>query len=406
MFHTSEFQKSDNEMISKIIDNLGLDDARYEITERNDNFMSTMYLLRVKFKNRTKGQTEELPIIVKRPSQVEYFRQLSRSESQFHNEILFYRTYAEPNDNFARCLYTDERPPADSVIALENMNKQGYRSCPYKYNVPLEYTLAAVRELGRFHGKGYVMKELRREKFFAIVEQLREPRYDKMIPDDNVAYINLTSTRAVEYLRKHDYYDATFCNKAEAVLSNAFDEVMIKTVEPREPLSTMCHGDFTASNILFKTDNDGRQHQPMLIDFALLRYATPVVDLSTYLCLCCSNEVRRDKFPEIMRAYHDALKKYLSEADIWDAEKYSYEALLDDFRRGGLFGFVITTSFLPVLMGYEDPEDFPSTGLIKAANLNKQLGGDEISKIVADMLLHLRDLGCFEYFSESKNITS
>lgn len=402
MSHIEDLEKWNKEVILKVIENLGqnVDEVRYEISEQIDNVMSTIYYVRVKFKNETKGQSEEYSVVLKRPARVEFFRQISRSEFQFHNEILFYRMYAQPNENFAKCFYVDEQPPINSVIAVENVNKRGYYSCPYKCNAPLEYTLAAMREIGRFHGKGYVMKELQRDKFFAIVEQLQEPRYDRTVGDDHIAFINLTATRAVEYLRNQGH-DTAFCDKTELLLSKAFDKVMMKIVEPLEPLSTLCHGDFTLTNTLFKTEND-KQYQAMLIDFALLRYATPVVDLSTYLCLCCSNEVRKDKFFEIIRAYHDALKEYLLEADVWEKcfKKYSYEAFLDDYKRGGLFGFIIASYFLPILMEYDnDVEPFQMKGFIERASLNKQFGGDEMSKILADMLLYLNDLGCLKYFS-------
>jgi len=111
--------------------------------------------------------------------------------------------------------------------------------------------------------------------------------------------------------------------------------------------------------------------------------------------------VRKDKFSEIMRVYHDTLEEYLLEAGISDIEKYSYDALLDDYKRGGLFGFVIASHFLPILMGYviDDMDQLTKEGFIEGAKRNKQLGGDEMSKILADMLLHLRDLGCLKYFS-------
>jgi len=101
-----------------------------------------------------------------------------------------------------------------------------------------------------------------------------------------------------------------------------------------------------------------------------------------------------------MQVYHDALKEYLLEAGITDVEKYSYEALLDDYRRGGLFGFVIASFFLVVLKGHaeKDCRQIISMDPVESGNLMKQYGEDEISKILADMLLHLEDFGCLKYF--------
>ncbi|KYN12332.1 hypothetical protein ALC57_15504 [Trachymyrmex cornetzi] len=166
-----------NEMMLKIIENLELDihKAQYELLESTGNFiMSNIYHIRLKFENKTNRQSEELSIILKMP--MLDFSQIARIDLQFRNEILFYQMHTRPN-NYAKCFYVEERPPIDSIIALENVNGQGYYPCPYKYDSPVEYTLAAMRELGRFHGKGYVMKEMQREKFFDIAAQIQEIRF-------------------------------------------------------------------------------------------------------------------------------------------------------------------------------------------------------------------------------------
>lgn len=389
-----DFQKWTKAAMSKVIENLGpnIDDVQYEVTGPTDVFMSSLYYISMRFKNK-KGQNEELSVVLKRPTQLEIIRQLVGIDPQFHNEILFYRMYVQPDENFPRCFYADERPPVDSVIALENVSKRGYLPCSYTYDPPFEYILAAVREMGRFHGKGYAMKQLQREKFFDIVKQIQEVRYYKAY-DKYKFLIDTTATRAVEYLRDRGH-DPIFCDKMESLLSNGYDEIMLKTVEPMEPLSTLCHGDFTLANALFKKEDDG-QYRAMLIDFALLRYGTPVIDLSTHLCISCPTEVRKDKFFEIMRAYHDALEEYLLEAGIRDIEKYSYDALLDDYKRGGLFGFLIASFYLPTLLGYF-PFVVENCDYKERARQCKVAGGDEMSKILADMLLHLKDLGCLQH---------
>lgn len=166
MSHIEENQKWIEEVTSTIIENLGsnVDEARYELCGFTDYLMSIQYYINMKFKS------EELAIILKRPTQLESIRLLNHIDYQFYNEILFYQMYVQPGENFTKCFYANERSPIDSVIALENLNKRGYCPCPYMYDVPLEYTLAAFHEMGRFHDKGYVMKELQREKFFDIVK--------------------------------------------------------------------------------------------------------------------------------------------------------------------------------------------------------------------------------------------
>ncbi|KAL0120048.1 hypothetical protein PUN28_008020 [Cardiocondyla obscurior] len=398
MSHLAQHEEWLKELMLKIIVNLGsnVNEARYELCRRNDYIMSNVYFVDVKFKDKKR---EEVSVILKRPTS-DNVKLFYRVDHQFYNEIRFYQMYVRPSDNLPRCFYADDQLPVGSVIALENVNKHGYYSCPYTHDVPLEYTLAAFRELGRFHAKGYVMKELQREKFFDIVRQIKEIRYDTTFGFKKI--INLTATRSVEYLRKHGH-DEAFCDKMEAVLSNVFDKVMMKTAEPREPLSTLCHGDFTSYNVLFKAENDG-QYRAMLIDFALVRYSTPVIDLSTYLYLCGTKETREDRFSEVMQAYYDALKEYLLEAGISDMEKYSYDAFLNDYKKGALFGFVIASLWLGPVNGYGDPQELTSMEFLKVEeNMQKkfkEVGGDKISKILADMLLDLKNHDCLKYYFE------
>jgi len=390
--------------MSKVIESLGpnLDEVRYDLDTSVNYRMSDFYHVCLRFANKTKNQSEEHSIILKRPVQAEIVRERINSDAQFNNEILFYHMYARPDENFARCFYADARPPADSVIALENVAKRGYHPCPHEYDPPLEYTLAAMRELGRFHGKGYVMKELQREKFLDIAGRIREVRYGAT-KDSSRIFFNTIATRPLEYLRARGY-DAAFCDKMESVLSNVYDGVMRKVVEPLEPLSTLCHGDFALSNILFKAEDDG-QYRAILIDFALLTNGRPVMDLSTYLCVFCSNEARKEKFSEIMRAYRDALKDYLLDAGIRDIEKYSYDALVDDYRRGSLFGFVIAVLFFPVLFGTftsnmftQRMESMESMDHEESAITYKRIGGDVVTEKLVDLLLELKDSGCLEHF--------
>jgi len=98
MFYES-VQRWIDEMMLKIIENLGLDihKAQYELLESTGNFMSNIYRIRLKFENKTNRQKEELSIILKRPM-LDCFNQITRTDLQFRNEILFHQMYAQPDN--------------------------------------------------------------------------------------------------------------------------------------------------------------------------------------------------------------------------------------------------------------------------------------------------------------------
>jgi len=58
-------------------------------------------------------------------------------------------------------------------------------------------------------------------------------------------------------------------------------------------------------------------------------------------------------------------------------------------------------AYIPVLLGYLSPEtlvqEIIDLGPLESMKKQKYAGGDEVSKILADALLHMRDLGCLKH---------
>lgn len=383
-------------LINKIVANLGkdFDDVRYEISVPEDSFfISNLYFLNINSNAKDTDKKRTVNVVLKKPPAIADVRDVMRTNVQFHNEILFYQKYAKHHEEFPRCLLAEEKPPSDSVIVLENVIAQrGYDISKWKHDVPIEYTMAAFREIARFHAKAYVAKERRGEEFFDFVNGLQEVRYysESIL---KVVYDG-TANRSVKYLRGRGY-DPRFCDKLEDKLRNTYDDLVMKYVKPEEPLATLCHGDFTMNNTLFKNENG--EIKCMFIDFALTRYGSPVLDLSTFLCLHCARQVDKSMLDKVLKEYHDSLTRCLEESGV-DSEKYSFEALREDYKRKGLFGFFVATFFLPTVMGLGDcsPEKFIKIDIQSWRSALCEQGGDECSEIMANMLLRLKEFGCLD----------
>ncbi|XP_015174530.1 PREDICTED: uncharacterized protein LOC107065391 [Polistes dominula] len=316
-----------------------------------------------------------------------------------HNEIMFYRNFATENDNYPKCIYIDVGESYQTTLILEDVSHRGYTLHPQKIDLPMDDIIAVMKEIGRFHAKGYVMKEQQPDKFFKIINDIQECRYDE---NDKETFhhfnylINFVSHRPVAYLREHNY-DRNVCDKLEKFFKNAYDNITLKTIKPVEPLAVFCHGDFTINNMLFnKTE---REAPVLLIDFALIRYGSPTIDLSTFLCLSCINQVKCNNISMVLRAYHDELTRYLKENGLTNLDKYSYEAFYNDYVENVLFGFIIATFFLHMLVN----KDFPKIPVLldksieEISDLVFVSGGDNVSKLLADLLLDLKEIGCFNH---------
>lgn len=110
-------------------------------------------------------------------------------------------------------------------------------------------------------------------------------------------------------------------------------------VKPKEPHAVICHGDYLRNNIAFRYDGNGIVNDAMMFDFQTMRYASPMIDMSTFLANSTGYEVRNKHFKHIFKAYHDALTLELlanisgwNQTDIPDYLTYVYLYASSIFR--------------------------------------------------------------------------
>lgn len=387
-------------LVDKITTNLGknFNDIRYEVSTPNESFfLSSLFFVDIISNSATDNDDKEKEIsnsvVVKTPQTLNRLREVMRWDEQFHNEILFYKRYAKYYDQVPRCVYVEQNDSLDSVIVLENIvTQQGYDLCKWKSDIPMVYTIAAFREIARFHARAYTVKKNHKEEFFDFVKNIQEVRF---CPESIMKLVFDTSaTRWLDYLRKQGH-DKQFCDKVEARFENAYD-LALKFIEAEEPLATLCHGDLTINNMFFKNENG--KLKTTFIDFALVRYGSPILDLSTFICLHCANNIDKNMLDNVLKVYHDSLIQCLKENDM-DCEQYPFEAFYEDYKKKGLFGFFIASFFLSTVMGkcVIGPEDFDQIEISEWMKTMSHIGGDEINKVLANMLLQLNEFGCLDY---------
>lgn len=95
----------------------------------------------------------------------------------------------------------------------------------------------------------------------------------------------------------------------------------------------------------------------VIIDFALLNFNTPAVDIAYYLFISVKPAVRQAKFKELLEIYLDAFVK--TTKDLGYPVEMTYDDLLRDYRESFVHGFLIGLSFCTgiasAVLGDADP---------------------------------------------------
>lgn len=178
-------------------------------------------------------------------------------------------------------------------------------------NLSLDHILTSMDALGRFHGASYAMKHANPHRFASLKNQLDESLLRrKHHATYELILINATR-RAFQSIRKCAEAIATvpesFLHDLEMLLINKLNEYRHALSIPQEPLAIICHGDFLRNNIAYKYDSNGLATNALFFDFQTVTYASPMLDVGTFVANSTNHECRQRHFDEIFRTYYDAV---------------------------------------------------------------------------------------------------
>lgn len=118
-------------------------------------------------------------------------------------------------------------------------------------------SVTKVRELGKFHGECYALKESNRGLFHIITKSFRESRYAVDFDEIYGAMLKASPKRGTQAIRENHelrrMIPEEFLQKIEELSEEPW-KYFKKCVVPVEPLATIIHGDYLRNNIAFQYD--------------------------------------------------------------------------------------------------------------------------------------------------------
>jgi len=118
-------------------------------------------------------------------------------------------------------------------------------------------------------------------------------------------------------------------------------------------LRTICHGDTWFNNMMFKYE-DTRAHEVMFIDFQLVGYLSPVMDLTYLLSASTTGQVRREHLDHLLTLYHTTFTLTLDR--LGSNIQYSYDTFREDYNNSLMWGFSFAVQSLPSICAEKEEE--------------------------------------------------
>jgi Ecdysteroid kinase-like family len=111
--------------------------------------------------------------------------------------------------------------------------------------------------------------------------------------------------------------------------------------------SAICHGDCWNNNILFKQVAENCV-EVKLLDYQMMRYASPATDIWYFLLVCTTKEFRDRHFDDLIRVYYDKLSEAVKSLGSDPDKVFPREVLEAHIKRFAKFGMLMAILLLPL----------------------------------------------------------
>jgi hypothetical protein len=244
----------------------------------------------------------------------------------------------------------------EDTIVLEDLQHLGYKMANRHTGLDLEHCKLAVRALARLHAASVALHkadpsstDIYSELMFGGTGEQREYMEKSFELNLNTLASKLDKWPGYEH----------YGNKLRKLVPTALDR-MIKCTKPKEDsLNVLNHGDCWTNNMMFHyCPKTGEVDDVRFVDFQLVRFSSPVLDLQYLLCTSTNDEIRFRQRDRLLREYHSELRDTLEDLGL-DPDQYTLQQLKEEFEENEMFGLLTVCSHLCAMLASSiDVPDF------------------------------------------------
>lgn len=337
------------------------------------------------------GSIHALPVVIKQQMENEPSRISRDTAAMFHNEITMYKEILPFLDtsnsmSYPRMYYglaTLGEDWTKDVIIVENIKQYDFKLCKDRVFLDFNHISVSIKKIAELHSWSYNAKHTDPIQFNKIKNKLKKVNTTVNKNFDFQLAIFLCMKRGIDALIDQ--------GKEVELLQNFLD--IIKSVfsvqrllfEPVEPFGAIIHGDYCKNNVFYKYDSDRKPIDCAFFDLQLAKYSSPAIDLSFFLYMHTTEEMRSKYWDIFLTIYWDTVKSNVYK----DIKLPTFKEFKDHFATKALHGFIHSSFFVPRMLDDQsstvDPQTLSNDDRIKNFLL---MGGDEARVKVCEIAAH------------------
>ncbi|KAL1505595.1 hypothetical protein ABEB36_005124 [Hypothenemus hampei] len=289
------------------------------LTAPGENYGSIMLRVTAKIKNITTGNERNLEIVAKLIPGNKKIEEIFDTQVTYKTEFNFYATVIPTLNTFLKSrgvnkdidvvarfyggrinLDGSDRVDEDAVIVLENLKANGYVTG--KKNIGLDVPSAKIvlDSLAKFHSVGIGLRLLQPE----IFDKNIRPHFYNFVS----SYIkDMVYAGLIQVLEGSDEFNTDHIERAKIAYTHD-----PKKVDVSDIWGTLTNCDAWTNNLLIKYE-DGKPVHCVLVDFQVLNYGTPHIDVIFFLLSSLLYEKLEENIDHLLDYYYEQLLLNLKE---------------------------------------------------------------------------------------------
>ncbi|ETN63131.1 Juvenile hormone-inducible protein [Anopheles darlingi] len=396
-----------------------------------DGFMSTIHQLVLVVRAESKREDEStIRLLVKVMKGNDTFRKQNLGHVLFPNEINIYANVLPAFDRFLEQSGSALRPSEwcprtylsaqghfpgysstfETFLVMENVTPRGFRTGP-RLDLDEAHLTLMAEVIAKYHACSYAMRIREPHTLERLVEKIIPLNFlqdGKVFFESYNVVFRLAAERLFAYVDANpDELDSDRFRSCVDILRTKYgpnQSLLMQQFLERDPIySVILHGDYNRNNVLFRYVDD-RPVEVLMIDFQENRYGSPALDLSFFMYMNMTPELRERFWDELLARYHRQLMRTLCEI-LQCAETderlapYREDLFRQHFARFALYGAMVALNFIPWMMSPE--EECADAGASFEQDVHSEefrrctlsVGGEPVNRRITAVMRHACKMG-------------
>jgi len=289
----------------------------------------------------------------------------------------------------------------DKILIMQNLKKVGWKDAVNKKKgLDIDHVRLAFNWLATFHAIMYAFMDqysggrqrskkdldIFSLKFGWMMKEMQESEsYEAMRKSGESQMKSLFATFETE--------GTDYVKHLEEFLENNVD-IATTAIEMKEnydfSVETILHGDPWFNNMLFKYNKAMEVEDVIFIDFQLMAFGSPTIDLAYFLASSVTGEFMKKYKDHILTLYHT---KFCHTVNALGSKlEWSYEDFLEDYKKSLLWGLQFALHTLPQILTENKDNVMDMEELLTKFN-NKEMDETEMKEYMDKMYEKTKD--CF-----------